>query len=207
MRTDSDNSVYGNWLWSSTEYSSNNARNVNVNNGNVNNNNKNNSNTNNRVRAFAELVSNRNILIKITYCVLIFFFFSIKKVMKTTQLPVFRKTLDLVIIIKKLVKKFPKEDKYDIGSELKITSLKLFKHLFKANRMDVVKEERVKCLNDFLDDFDLLKVLIRISNEERLFSIKDAANLAIITENISRQITGWRNKYSSNDEGDLENEV
>ena len=57
VRTDSDNSVYGNWLWSSTEYSSNNARNVNINNGNVNNNNKNNSNTNNRVRAFAELVS------------------------------------------------------------------------------------------------------------------------------------------------------
>lgn len=127
--------------------------------------------------------------------------------MKTTQLPVFRKTLDLVIMIKKLVKKFPKEDKYDIGNELKMTSLKLFKHLFKANRMDVVKEERVKCLNDFLDDFDLLKVLIRICNEERLFSIKDAANLAIITENISKQITGWRNKYSSIDEGDLEDEV
>ena len=127
--------------------------------------------------------------------------------MKTTQLPVFRKTLDLVIMIKKLVKKFPKEDKYDIGSELKMTSLKLFKHLFKTNRMDVVKEKRVKCLNDFLDDFDLLKVLIRICNEERLFSIKDASNLAIITENISKQITGWRNKYSSIDEGDLENEV
>ena len=52
---DSGNSVYGRWLWSSTEYSSINARNVGVNNGDVTSLNKNYSTTNNRVRAFAAL--------------------------------------------------------------------------------------------------------------------------------------------------------
>ena len=51
-------------------------------------------------------------------------------------------------------------------------------------------------MDNFLDDYDLLKVLIRLANEERMFSIKDAANLALLTENITKQINGWRNKSS-----------
>ena len=51
-------------------------------------------------------------------------------------------------------------------------------------------------MDNFLDDYDLLKVLIRLANEEIMFSIKDAANLALLTENITKQINGWRNKSS-----------
>ena len=76
------------------------------------------------------------------------------------------------------------------------TSLRLFKHLFAANREYDNKIKRVEHLDNFLDDYDLLKVLIRLANEERMFSIKDAANLALLTENITKQINGWRNKSS-----------
>ena len=58
------------------------------------------------------------------------------------------------------------------------------------------KIKRVEHLDNFLDDYDLLKVLIRLANEERMFSIKDAENLALLTENITKQINGWRNKSS-----------
>ena len=116
--------------------------------------------------------------------------------MTTTQIPVFRKMYDLNLMLIRLVNNFPKQYKYNIGDELIKTSLRLFKHLFAANREYDNKIKRVEHLDNFLDDYDLLKVLIRLANEERMFSIKDAANLALLTENITKQINGWRNKSS-----------
>lgn len=116
--------------------------------------------------------------------------------MTTTQLPVFRKMYDLNLMLIRFVNNFPKQYKYNVGDELIKTSLRLFKHLFAANREYDNKIKRVEHLDNFLDDYDLLKVLIRLANEERMFSIKDAANLALLTENITKQINGWRNKSS-----------
>ena len=116
--------------------------------------------------------------------------------MTTTQLPVFRKMYDLNLMLIRLVNNFPKQYKYNVGDELIKTSLRLFKHLFAANREYDNKIKKVEHLDNFLDDYDLLKVLIRLANEERMFSIKDAANLALLTENITKQINGWRNKSS-----------
>jgi hypothetical protein len=116
--------------------------------------------------------------------------------MTTTQLPVFRKMYDLNLMLIRLVNNFPKQYKYNVGDELIKTSLRLFKHLFAANREYDNKIKRVEHLDNFLDDYDLLKVLIRLANEERMFSIKDAVNLALLTENITKQINGWRNKSS-----------
>ena len=116
--------------------------------------------------------------------------------MTTTQLPVFSKMYDLNLVLIRLVNNFPKQYKYNVGDELIKTSLRLFKHLFAANREYDNKIKRVEHLDNFLDDYDLLKVLIRLANEERMFSIKDAANLALLTENITKQINGWRNKSS-----------
>ena len=114
--------------------------------------------------------------------------------MTTTQLPVFVKMYELNLMLMRLVNKFPKQYKYNLGNEIIKTSLKLFKHLFAANRERDNKVKRVQHLEEFLDDYDLLKVLIRIINEERLISIKGTANLALLTESISKQINGWKNK-------------
>lgn len=119
--------------------------------------------------------------------------------MKATQLPVFRKMYDLNLTLIRLINKFPKQYKYNIGDKLLNTSLELFKHLFTINRVYNDKQKRVDCIDTFLNEFDMLKVLIRLSNEERLFSIKDSANLALITEDITRQINGWRKKLSSDE--------
>ena len=127
--------------------------------------------------------------------------------MKTTQLPVFRKMYDLNLMLMRLVNKFPKQYKYNIGDKLINTSLSLFKHLFTANRIYDDTQRRVNCLDEFLDEFDLLKVLIRLSNEERLFSIKDTVNLALLTESITKQVSGWRNKNLKNDEELIRDEV
>ena len=116
--------------------------------------------------------------------------------MTTTQLLVFRKMYDLNLMLIRLVNNFPKQYKYNVGDELIKTFLRLFKHLFAANREYDNKIKRVEHLDNFLDDYDLLKVLIRLANEKRMFSIKDAANLALLTENITKQINGWRNKSS-----------
>lgn len=127
--------------------------------------------------------------------------------MKTTQLPVFRAMYDLNLMIIRLVEKFPKQYKYSIGNKLIDNSLELFKHLFTVNRIYDDKQRRVICLEEFLDDFDLLKVLIRLSNEQRLFSLKDTANLALLTDDITKQINGWRKKLINSEEEVYSDEI
>ena len=56
------------------------------------------------------------------------------------------------------------------------------------------KEARVQHLEDFLVKFELLKVLLRLCNEKKIITIKQTARLALLTERIGKQITGWKNK-------------
>ena len=124
--------------------------------------------------------------------------------MKTTQLPVFRKMYDLTLMLMRLQNKFPKQYKYNLGDRLVSTSLQLFTYLFTANRLYNNNERRIEQLDLFLDGFDLLKVLIRLCNEERLFSMNDTANLALLTESITKQINGWRTKSEKDIDGSIE---
>jgi len=48
-------------------------------------------------------------------------------------------------------------------------------------------------LEAFLDDFELLKLEIRVSTEMRLLSMKKQAALSLLLDRIGRQIIGWRN--------------
>ena len=124
--------------------------------------------------------------------------------MKTTQLPIFRKMYDLTLMLMRLHDKFPKQYKHNLGDRLVSTSLQLFTYLFTANRLYNNKEKMVEQLDLFLDGFDLLKVLIRLCNEERLFSMNNTANLALLTESITKQINGWRTKSEKDIDGGIE---
>ena len=68
--------------------------------------------------------------------------------------------------------------------------LNLFRSLYRANRA----VEKHQPLEEFLDDFELLKIEIRMCGDLRLLPIKKVAELALLTDAIGRQITAWKNK-------------
>ena len=95
------------------------------------------------------------------------------------ELPVYRDSYNLLLEIYKATNKFSHEYKYCLGQDMKRDVLNLFRSLYRANRA----VEKHQPLEEFLDDFELLKIEIRMCGDLRL--LPDA---------IGRQITAWKNK-------------
>ncbi len=65
----------------------------------------------------------------------------------------------------------------------------LLGHASGANK---TKEKR-EHLEQFLDDFEILKLEVRLCTDLRILSLKKQAQVAALMEGIGKQITGWRN--------------
>lgn len=106
-----------------------------------------------------------------------------------TELPVYRDTYRLILKIFELTKDFSKEYKYTIGQDMKRDSLRLIGSIYRANKL----ENRVKHLEAFLDEFELLKLEIRLCVDLKLFSMRKQAELTGLLDCIGKQVTSWRN--------------
>ena len=106
-----------------------------------------------------------------------------------TDLPVYRDSYQLVLKIFEYTREFNREYKYTLGQDMKRDSLQLVRNLYRANK---AKDKKAH-LESFLDDFELLKLEIRVSVEMKLLSMKKQAALSLLLERIGKQIIGWRN--------------
>jgi len=106
------------------------------------------------------------------------------------DLPVYKDCYDLLVMVYLLTNRFSREYKYSLGQDMKRDALKMFRSLYRANRAD----DKAKELEVFLDDFELLKMEIRLCVELRLLSLGKLADMTMKTDSISRQITAWRKK-------------
>ena len=103
------------------------------------------------------------------------------------ELPVYKDTYQLVLKIFECTKDFSKEYKYTIGQDMKRDALQLLRSIYRANKAKNKKEH----LDAFLDDFELLKVEIRLCVDLKVMPIKRQAALSELMERIGKQITGW----------------
>ncbi|MCR9290807.1 MAG: four helix bundle protein [Bacteroidetes bacterium] len=106
------------------------------------------------------------------------------------DLPVFKEVYQLVLKIFDYTKDFPKEYKYTLGQDMKRDSIQLVRSIYRANK---AKDKR-EYLEQFLDDFEVLKLEIRLCVDMKILSIRKQAELSQMMESIGKQITGWRNK-------------
>jgi hypothetical protein len=105
------------------------------------------------------------------------------------DLPVFKEVYQLILKIFEYTKDFPKEYKYTLGQDMKRDGIQLVRSIYRANK---AKDKR-EYLETFLDDFEVLKLEIRLCVDMKILSIKKQAELSQMMENIGKQITGWRN--------------
>lgn len=107
-----------------------------------------------------------------------------------SELPVYRDSYNLLIEIYQVTNKFSRDYKYSLGQDMKRDALNLFRNLYRANRAMDKKQD----LENFLDDFELLKMEIRLCVDMRLLPLKKMAQISLLTDSIGKQITAWRNK-------------
>lgn len=105
-------------------------------------------------------------------------------------LPVYRDSYRLLREIYTVTGKFSKEFKYSLGQDMKRDVLNLFRSIYNAN----MKTNRREYLECFLSDFELVKIEMRLCCDLKLLSVGKFAELALLTDNIGKQVTAWRNK-------------
>jgi hypothetical protein len=105
------------------------------------------------------------------------------------DLPVFKDVYKLILLIYSLTKDFSKEYKYTLGQDLKKDSMLLMRSIYRANKAKDKKEY----LETFLDDFELLKLEVRLCVDMKIISIKKQVAISLLMDGIGKQITGWRN--------------
>jgi hypothetical protein len=105
------------------------------------------------------------------------------------DLPVFKDMYDLTLRVFELTQHFSREYKFTLGQDMKRDCINLVRSIYRANKT----KERGAYLEQFLDEFEVLKLEVRLCKDLRLITIKQQARLALSMETIGRQITGWRN--------------
>ncbi len=105
------------------------------------------------------------------------------------ELPVYKDTYNLCMLIFQYTKDFPREYKYTLGQDMKRDVLSLMRSIYRANK----HRDKKAHLEAFLEDFELLKLEVRLCADMKLLTIKKQTQIARLMDNIGKQITGWRN--------------
>jgi hypothetical protein len=82
------------------------------------------------------------------------------------DLPVYRDTYQLILKIFEVTKDFPKEYKYSLGQDMKRDALQLVRSIYRANKSTA----KVGHLDSFLDEFELLKLEIRLCTDMKVLT-------------------------------------
>lgn len=95
----------------------------------------------------------------------------------------------LIRIVFDFTQTFPREYKYSLGQDMKRDAINLTRSIYRANR-SVSKKE---WLEDFLDNFEILKLEIRLCVDLRLLTLRKQAEISPLLESIGKQVTAWKN--------------
>jgi len=108
------------------------------------------------------------------------------------DLPVFKDVYQLILKIFDYTKDFPREYKFTLGQDLKRDGINLVRSIYRANK----SKEKITYLEAFLDDFELLKLELRLASDMKLLPLKKHAEMSMLMDRIGKQITAWRNSQA-----------
>jgi len=100
------------------------------------------------------------------------------------DLPVFADVHTLTLRVFELTAHFPREYEFTRGQDMKRDCLVLLRSIYRINR----SWDKVALLETFLDDFELLRLEIRLATDQRLLSVKQRAHLSVVMDSIARQV-------------------
>jgi hypothetical protein len=107
------------------------------------------------------------------------------------DLPVFKAMYDLTLQIFEITQHFSREYKFTLGQDMKRDTIVLIRSIYRANKA----KQKEAYLEEFLDNFEVLKLETRLCTDLHLITVKQQARLAVAMEMIGKQITGWRNHF------------
>ncbi|MBT4155273.1 MAG: four helix bundle protein [Candidatus Marinimicrobia bacterium] len=112
---------------------------------------------------------------------------------KYDELPVYKASYDLLLVIFQFTKNFNKEFKYTIGESLKKETTELITLIYRANS----KKDKHDVLQEARERIEVIRLFIRLMKDLRQISVKRFVLVNKQVENVSKQLSGWQKKFKT----------
>ena len=103
------------------------------------------------------------------------------------HLPIYKTTYELLTLITKRTKDYPRDFKYSLGDKIRNECVDLVVLIYKANSIKN-RNELIETINERLN---LIELLLRLSKDMRLLSVQGFAEIVELTDSLMRQANGW----------------
>lgn len=104
------------------------------------------------------------------------------------NLPVYKTSYDLLILIFLLVKEFSREYKYTLWDSIKKELLELIKNVYKANSSF---DNRLINIKNAKENIETLRLYIRLCKDLKIINLKNFVDVSEKIESISKQLFSW----------------
>ena len=109
-----------------------------------------------------------------------------------TQLPIYKVAYDLLTVVTKSTRNMPRDFKASIGGKIREECVELVVLVYRAN----VARDKTPHLSVLLERVQVAELLLRLSKDMQLVSVKQYAEAIALTDQIGKQANGWRKSLS-----------
>lgn len=105
------------------------------------------------------------------------------------NLPVYKETYEMLLMIFQYSSKLPKDYKYTLGERLKSEATEVLVAIFEASQLK--DKNKIITIQKALNSLEKCRLFIRILKDLNIWGISKQASLNQKIESISKQLTQW----------------
>ena len=121
---------------------------------------------------------------------------------KSKNLPIYRVSYELLSLVTDLIRHFSRDFRPSLGARLHNESVLLVLLIYRANAAD----DKFPHIGKLLETLQVVELMLQLSSDLKLISLKQYARSAELTANIGRQAGGWQ-KFAASGNASRKNHV
>lgn len=110
------------------------------------------------------------------------------------NLPVYKASYDLLLLVFNVVKEFKKEYKYTLWDNIKKEIINLITNIYKANS----KTDKKRNISSSREKIELLRLYFRLSKDLKIVDLNKYIEVNLLLDSISKQLYAWEKSLISN---------
>jgi hypothetical protein len=104
------------------------------------------------------------------------------------HLPIYKTTYELLELVVRVTKDFPKDFKYTLGDKIRVEVIDLVVFIFKAN---ATRQNRIANAEKIVERIQVIDLLVRLTKDLRLINVKQFSEIVFLSDSLGRQASGW----------------
>lgn len=104
------------------------------------------------------------------------------------HLPIYKTTYELLEMVTRKTKDFPRDFKYSLGDKIRNECIELVVFIYKANTL---RQQRKEHLQQILERVQVIELMLRLAKDLHLFNVSVFSEIILLTDSLARQAQGW----------------